>query len=318
MAFVTPPDFDFVSSICSHGFFVLAPHQWRRDQRALRTVITIDEDVAVPVVIREPRTQPGGSRGSTVSAGCVVKLTRDRRATVRRAIRRMLRLDEDLAPFHDMCRRSKTHQAVARLRFGRLLRSASLFEDIVKVICTCNVTWRQTVAMIDRITTHWGVPTEDGAGRGFPTPARLARAPIAELKRKGRVGYRAEFLHRLAREVADGRLDLVALESFDGPSGELHRELRRLHGVGQYGASHLCMLLGRYDHLAIDTEMMRFLKERHPRTRWTPARVRTHYERWQPYAFLAYWFELWRGYTDHHGPAEQWEPDGAGKHITEG
>jgi hypothetical protein len=31
-----------------------------------------------------------------------------------------------------------SHRAAARLRFGRLLRSASLFEDIVKVICTCN------------------------------------------------------------------------------------------------------------------------------------------------------------------------------------
>ena len=157
----------------------------------------------------------------------------------------MLRLDEDFTGFHARCRESETHRQAAETGFGRLLRSASLFEDIVKVICTCNVTWRQTVAMVDAIVRQWGVPADKSrdrragldlpsegehehgrsrpalqsprrSARGFPTPARLAGVRELTLRRVARVGYRAGFIRRLARDVADGRLELGPIDAMRG------------------------------------------------------------------------------------------------------
>ena len=76
------------------------------------------------------------------------------------------------------------------------------------------------------------------------------------------------------------------------------------------------MLLGRYDCLAIDTEMTRLLGNRHPERTWTPASVRAYYEAWRPYQFLAYWFELWCDYVGRHGRPEEWLADGVGRSIT--
>src|SRR5690606_29834930 len=97
---------------------------------------------------------------------------------------------------------------------------------------------------------------------------------------------------------------------------ELQRLLRRIHGIGPYAAASLCMLLGRYDVLAIDTELVRVIKQRHPRRRITPAAVRRYYAAWHPYQFLAYWWELWSGYEHRHGPAHTWHPNRVGVQIT--
>lgn len=305
----TPPDFDFSGAVCSHGFFVLAPNLWEPTRRMLRTVVTLRDDAAVAVTVRE-------STRRRLLLSCPAQLAPADTPFVQTAIRRMLRLDEDLAGFHASCRASTTHRAAADMRFGRLIRSATFFEDIVKVICTCNVAWRQTVAMIARLVEHWGVPTGSGGEHGFPTPARLATAGPAELKRLARVGYRAGYLHTLAADVAEGRLDLDALEHDDGPTEQLCRRLRRIRGVGDYAAANLCMLLGRYDRLAVDTEMLRLLKARHPRRRFTPASLEAYYQPWRPYQFLAYWFELWQDYVARHGESSSWSAQDEGSRIT--
>lgn len=304
-----PSDFDFRNAVCSHGFFVLAPNRWEPARQTFHTIVTLDDTTAVALAIRESTN----GRMVITSPAAVMST---QRGTIVASVGRLLRLDEDFLDFHECCRRSASHRTAARLRFGRLLRSASLFEDIVKVICTCNVTWRQTVAMVDNIVSHWGVTTADGAGRGFPTPTVLARVPVDQLRSVGRVGYRAAFLHRLAADVAEGRLDLAGIDAFTGPTDELHRRLRKIAGVGSYAAGHICMLLGRYDRLAVDTEMLRHLKSRHPRRRWTPTAIERYYRPWQPYQFLAYWFELWQDYERHHGQASEWEPSDQGSRIT--
>lgn len=310
----TPADFQFTSAVCSHGFFVLAPNVWDPHTAALTTTITLDEERAARVCVR---AADGG-----VAIASPGPLAAADRAKVRAAVTRMLRLDESLAGFHARCLASRTHRQAAETGFGRLLRSASLFEDIVKVICTCNVAWRQTVAMVAAIVHHWGVPANPplakggSGGAGFPTPARLARARESTLKRLARVGYRAGFIHALARDVADGRLDLGQLERHHGPTDELCRLLRRIKGVGDYAAGHLAMLLGRYDCLAVDTEMVRLLEHRYPGRDWSPAKMRAHYEPWRPYQFLAYWHDLWQDYVERHGRPERWTPDGVGRSIT--
>lgn len=288
---------------------MLAPNIWNPAKQTLNTVVTFDENRAIGITIRQ---LPQGR----VAAHSLAKLSRCESSVIRQAVTRILRLKEDLSPLHDLCRRHPSHSEAASLRFGRLLRSATLFEDVIKVICTCNVAWPQTVAMIDQIVRHWGVPCDGTDMKGFPTPKQLAHAGITALKKYARVGYRAEYIHDFATNVASGALQLASLEQNDLSSDELYKRLCKIRGVGDYAASNLCMLLGHYDRLAIDTELIRLLTRRHPRKRFTPASIRTYYQRWQPYAFLAYWYELWSDYVDRHGRPEDWSPMGVGRKIT--
>ncbi len=88
-----PPDFDFGSAVCSHGFFVLAPNLWYPAKRILRTAISLDDDRAVEVAIRE-----SGRRRLLIDSN--ERLSQADAAIVLRGVRRILRLDEDLSPFH--------------------------------------------------------------------------------------------------------------------------------------------------------------------------------------------------------------------------
>ena len=302
-----PEDFRFLPAVCSHGFFMLAPNRWEPPEAAMYTTIPLGDERAVEVRIR--------AVAAGVEVASPASLSRSELRLVRAGVSRMLRLDEDLSPFHQHCAAHAVLKPAARVRFGRLLRSASLFEDIVKVICTCNITWGQTVRMIDELVGRFGAPAQQGGPRAFPTPARLAAAAPDQLRACG-LGYRGPYIQRLSRAIVEGRLDLVKFEQFTGPTASLHKALQALDGVGPYAASSLCMLLGRYDCLAADSEMRRFLQEAHPRRNWTPARVAAHYKRHVPWQFLVYWFELWSQYVRRHGDPANWSPQRTGPRIT--
>lgn len=206
----------------------------------------------------------------------------------------MLRLDEDLRNFH------RLHGEAKKRKFGRLFRSASLFEDIVKTMTSCNTTWAQTKRMNDLLCEHIG-------GGGFPSPAQLARVDEDDLKQNCRVGYRAKRIIELAKSVVEEKISLDDYEiaSNDNFSTEkLDKRLRQIHGVGPFAAANLCMILGRYDRLAIDSETYRHFRDVHgvptPKTSAglskLDKKIRAHYDDYAPYQFLAYWYELWFRY----------------------
>jgi 3-methyladenine DNA glycosylase/8-oxoguanine DNA glycosylase len=179
---------------------------------------------------------------------------------------------------------------------------------MVKTITGCNVTWPNTMRMNALLCT------EVGAG-GFPTPGQLARVTPGWLKRHCKVGYRAGRIVGLARAVASGRLMLERFEDQARGSDQVHADLCRLPGIGPYAAANILQLLGRYDRLAIDTETYRHFRQAHgiptPRTpaglRRLHRRIERAYARFAPYQFLAYWFELWRGYERRAGDARDWD-----------
>lgn len=80
-------------------------------------------------------------------------------------------------------------------------------------------------------------------GRAFPTPERLAAATPRGLARCS-LGYRAPYLRALAREVADGRLEVRSLGAL--PHDEARARLLRLPGVGEKVAD--CVLLFGLGH----------------------------------------------------------------------
>ena len=138
------PPFSLWMAALLHGWHALAPFRWLPDSETLERVDRLPSGAVYTV-----RLRPASGSSPTAGAGSTLKHSptpsaADARELMARA-RRMLRLDEDLTDFHARCRRL-AHAAAGRraIGAGRLLRSPDLWEDVVKGICTTNVTWQRT------------------------------------------------------------------------------------------------------------------------------------------------------------------------------
>jgi 3-methyladenine DNA glycosylase/8-oxoguanine DNA glycosylase len=286
-----PADFDFQATVWSHGWCFLEPFRSRDEGRILERALRLDRNRITRLEARQPAGRGGAVEVAvTGGAGARSGLPARDRAAVRAALGRMLRLDQDLMEFHERCRAAGPSFAGAPAAgFGRLLRSPTLFEDMVKVLATTNTAWSGTRAMVARLVALTG-------GAAFPSPAEVAALGAARLRSEGRWGYRAEYLASLAERVTAGELDLGSWERWEGSTEELEAEIRRLPGFGPYAAGHVLALLGRYDRIGVDTDFRSFVRRRHfPRARKAPSprRMLAVYDRWGSWRFLAYWWELW-------------------------
>ena len=217
----------------------------------------------------------------------------DRRdeAALRAQVRRMLRLDLDLGEFHRLAAADPDLAWASAAGAGRLLRAPSLFEDLVKLLCTTNCGWAQTRAMA-RALVGLGAAAR-GGGRAFPTPAALAAAPPRFYRDTARAGYRGPYVHELARRVASGELDLEAWGG--GHPEEIRARVLDQRGMGPYVADQLLRLLGHYDGLALDSWCRAQYARRYHRGRRVSDRtIARRYARFGPYRGLALWCDLTR------------------------
>jgi 3-methyladenine DNA glycosylase/8-oxoguanine DNA glycosylase len=214
-------------------------------------------------------------------------------AEIRQAARRMLRLDEDLSEFYQLHNRLPGWRLKLQPGVGRLLRCPRLFEDIVYTLCTTNIAWSGTRRMIERLTTRLGAayPGQE-EWRAFPTAAAIAGAGAGFLKQETGLGYRSVYVWGLAAAVAEGRLDLDSFEDPARPTEDLYKALRQIKGVGGYAAATVLMLLGRYEHLAIDSELRSFVTKKYFNGQApTEAQIKAIYEPWGRWKYLAFWFD---------------------------
>src|SRR4029453_15265701 len=128
----------------------------------------------------------------------------------------VLRLDEDLSGFYERVREDPDLSWGAA-GAGGLMRSETVFEDVVKTIATTNCAWSATVRMVGAVVEHLGDPAIEVEprgpyGRAFPTPEAMAAASDDFYKDVVRAGYRGPYFRSLAESVASGELDLEELD----------------------------------------------------------------------------------------------------------
>jgi N-glycosylase/DNA lyase len=172
-----------------------------------------------------------------------------------------------------------------------MLRSPTVFEDVVKTICTTNTAWSATVRMTDALVLGLGAVAPDGR-RAFPTPQAMADAPLDFYTEVARAGYRGAYLLQLAVDVAEGRLDLEELDDPELPDAEVEQRLLALPGVGPYAAAHVMLTsLGRYGRLILDS----WTRPTYARLSGRKSADRTierRFKRYGEYAGLAFWMML--------------------------
>jgi 3-methyladenine DNA glycosylase/8-oxoguanine DNA glycosylase len=96
----------------------------------------------------------------------------------------------------------------------------------------------------------------------------------------------------VARDVADGRLDL---EAFNDPAVSDERvaeELLSIAGVGPYAMAHVMMLLGRYGRLVLDSWTRPKYRVVSGRPRVTDKGIERAFRRYGQFAGLAFWLTL--------------------------
>jgi 3-methyladenine DNA glycosylase/8-oxoguanine DNA glycosylase len=210
-------------------------------------------------------------------------LSRGDRQEIARLARRMLRLDEDFSAFHDLCRGDPVLDFVDRIKAGPLLRSPTVFEDVVKTLCTTNCSWANTKSMVGHLCRL--------AGGTFPSPRRIVALGPDRLRSECRLGYRAEYVYDFARRVASG--DLAPETWLAAPhDAEVYQQLKSIRGAGPYAVHHILMLMGRYDLVPVDSEVRQWIEHTHFRGRTVPVKkLLRRYDRFAPWQFLAFKFE---------------------------
>jgi 3-methyladenine DNA glycosylase/8-oxoguanine DNA glycosylase len=278
---------DLWRTLTSHGVAHLPPNRLDEERRALETTVAFPRRRARTIRIRAGR--PGFARVESTDVGA-----RDG-ILLAEAARHMLRLDADLSALYAAAR-DDPELSWAGAGAGRMLRSPTVFEDVVKTVCTTNCAWSATVRMVTALVEELGVRAPDGR-RAFPTPEAMADVGEPFYKDVVRAGYRGPYLRSLATDVAEGRLDLEELTDPELPDDEVAARLLALPGCGPYATAHMMMLVGRYSRLILDS----WTRPAYARLRGRKASDKTierRFRRYGDYAGLAFWLFLTRDWVE--------------------
>ena len=218
--------------------------------------------------------------------------------SVTKHVQHMLRLDEDLVPFYESINGYEEFAWISRQGAGRMLRSPTVFEDLVKMICTTNCSWALTEKMVTGLVQNLGRESDDGR-RTFPKAEAMAAMPVKFFVDEVRAGYRAPYLKEVAEKVANGSLNVESWLSTEVPTNEVIKNMKQVKGVGDYAAENLLRLLGRYDGLALDSwTRAKFFQVRNNGRKATDKKIARFYARFGQWHGVAFWCDRTRDWLD--------------------
>jgi 3-methyladenine DNA glycosylase/8-oxoguanine DNA glycosylase len=271
--------FDLELLAHSHGWSNLAPFNW--DDR--RKVLSRYENVDGKIVHLNVKQSAGGA---SVTCASSLALTAADKKVLRRRSAYMLGLDIELSEF---IRRAKSldrriHR-YARSGGARMLRSSTLFEDVVKTLFTTNASWAFTKQMCQRLVAQCaGKADQAGECSFFPSPQMVGSLGRAVLTKECKLGYRAQYLKNITDTfLRDGN----SLEN--ASPREVVERLSQVKGLGPYCANHIAILLGEYSQIPVDSEVRSYCRE--VGLSYKEETILKHYSRWHPFEFLAFRME---------------------------
>jgi N-glycosylase/DNA lyase len=290
---------DLRRTLASHGVASLPPMLLDEEDWTLGVTLPLDGRRPRTVVVKE-------GKGGRARVEVLGRKPGPREAeAIAAAVRHVLALDLDLSPFYRAAA-DDPYLGWVTEGAGRMIRSPTVFEDVVKTLCTTNCSWALTTRMVTALVERLGEPAaaapDDGwRGRAFPTPRAMARRDERFYREVVRSGYRAPHLVALARMVDDGSVDLepLALRPPDGPPDEeVEERLLALPGIGPYAAAHVMLLIGRYHRLILDSwTRPTYARVRGSRRPVSDATIVKRFARYGPYAGLAFWCYLTRSWV---------------------
>jgi 3-methyladenine DNA glycosylase/8-oxoguanine DNA glycosylase len=287
--------FNFTSVVNSHGWRQLAPFSYDESSKALSYIFRLSSGRVIELKMNDGK--------DTLSVE-TEKLNKKEQKEVTEAVTWMFGLDMDFSAFYAASRAEPKLAHAKKQALGRVLRSPTLFEDVIKTILTTNTLWAATINMTRRLVDEFGEPAGRVVASGseprietksFPAPEAIAASDPETIKEKIRVGYRAPAIHQLAVRISTGQFDLEALKTSSLPTLELRKELMTINGVGPYAAANLLLILGRSDFIPIDSWALKLVShEWYKGKPITAKEVENRFAKWGSYKGLAFWFWDWK------------------------
>ena len=287
--------FSLKATVLSHGWHECSPLSWSEGGDCFQ-MIERHRGQALRLSIKETRRTSAKVALRLVVDGENIEAKVVGWAAQR--VRRTLALDLDLSEFYALCKKHPTLCIIPRIGAGRLIRSPSMAENIIKTICATNVNWTQSVKMINRLG-QLGPPVRHFVHlNSWPTPREILKAGERYLKEVCRLGYRSALILKFCQSVCDRETDPEALFalgcSADVSSDDLLEHLRPIPGIGPSSAHFLLSTLGRFDRMSIDSATIAFVGRTHFNGRKpTPKQVERLYARFGKWKNLVWWLESW-------------------------
>lgn len=286
-----PIGFDFVLAAKSHGWYDLAPFRFDDNESALFYTFPRPGGKAI-----EAKISRNGKRllieldASVPDASPIPEL-----------FRHILRVDDLIGEFHAIAAVDDRLTWAAERGAGRMLRSPTVFEDMVKTLCTTNCSWSLTRNMIDNLVNSLGAKSSSGS-RSFPNVESMAQQNEAFYRDVVRAGYRSSYFVEMTGKIASGTIDPQKWLDPEIPLEELRKEIKSLKGFGNYAVDNLMKLVGRYDGLALDSFLRSQFYARHNRgKKCTDKKIETKYKRYGKWKGLAIWCDMT---SDWHDPSK--------------
>lgn len=286
----TPHNFNFRRTVMSHGWCALPPFEFDKHKWTLTRVIDLRS--AKPIIVTISAAKRGIRVGTSRSVGkrAAEKIVRD--------VRHMFRLDDDMNTFYESVGSEPEFAWIASEGAGRLLRSPTVFEDLVKMMCTTNCSWALTEKMVNGLVNELGSESDDGR-KSFPTAEVMAQKSEKFYRDRVRAGYRAPYLKELAQRAASGELKTESWLQMDLPHDQFMKELKCVKGVGNYAAENLLKLLGRYDGLALDSwTRAQFATLRNNGRAASDKKIARYYSRFNSWRGLVLWCDMTRHWLE--------------------
>lgn len=279
----TPENFSFQNTIYSHGWCELLPFEIDEEKKYLSRVFT-DENTGQHTFAKISEAENGLQIESSSESFSKEKLLRD--------VLHILRFDENLNEFYKLTDKEKSLKWIAQKNAGRLLRSPTVFEDLVKTICTTNCSWSLTKIMVKNLVEKLGKPIGDGKF-SFPNAEALASVSEQFYREEIRAGYRSPYFAELAEKVADGKLNPEKWLNSELNGKDLKKEMKQVKGVGDYAAENLLKLVGNYEGLALDSWVRaQFYRKHNGEEVCEDAKIKEFYAKFGKWQGLAVWCDV--------------------------
>lgn len=258
------------------------PLEWRRD-----SLICVHD---LSTVVCQTAASVNGKR-LEVEVEASRPLDPEERNLLILQLRRIYSLQWDLRPFHKLLNGEKELSWISKNKLGWFLRSASLFEDVVKMLLSVNCAPDQERELVRNLVSQLGRPLSSRPSRrAFPTPQTIVKAGVTVLRDWVKAGYRSQAVVEAAHRFLKGEFqetDLAQLRSL-----ELRKRLLGLRGLDRSYLRQLLLYLGRFEELWPDVLS---LSSGGRRVRTLPAgaqAIQETYRKWGEWQGLVAWLDL--------------------------
>lgn len=199
----TPPHLRLAEAAAGRWLPLLPPHRFEKESGRLRMVLPAGA-AAAALSLRE-----AGAGALEVEPDAAAPPA----PRLLPQLRAALRLDEDLSLLYALTDQDPTLRFARERGAGRLLRSPTAFEDLVKALLVGRLGRARAAVLCEALCRHLG-PAAPGGARAFPGPAEMSAAPPSFYTRRLQAGPLAVPLRLLAQRCSE---DLHAEALRGGP-----------------------------------------------------------------------------------------------------